>query len=65
MPFVMLCGLPSSGKTSTTSKLVDYFNNLKKNVKVICDNDFITEKNSVYSGELNNNHLSKKQLLIF
>lgn len=48
----MLCGLPSSGKTFTTAKLVDYFNNLKKNVKVICDNDFINEKNSVYLGKI-------------
>ncbi len=52
MPFVMLCGLASSGKTYYTNLLKEYFqNNLKKTVKVISDTDFIKEKNLVYLGK--------------
>lgn len=52
MPFVMMCGLPSSGKTYYTSILSDYFKNkLNKNVLVINESSFISDKNSVYLGK--------------
>lgn len=52
MPYVMFCGLPSSGKTFLKDQLIDYLQNeQKKTVRVICDNDFIADKNSVYFGK--------------
>ena len=51
MPFVMLCGLPSSGKTFYCSKLVEYFKGLDKKVNVINDSMYCTDKNSVFLGK--------------
>lgn len=51
MPFVMLCGLPSSGKTHYCNLLVDHFKNtFNKNAHVINDALFCTDKNAVYKG---------------
>jgi tRNA uridine 5-carbamoylmethylation protein Kti12 len=57
MPFVMMVGLPSSGKTYYTNILKDYLENqLKKTVKVISDEKFYYEdKNSIYMGKNFNN----------
>ena len=56
MPFVMLCGMPSSGKTALANKLAGFFKEEhKKVVRLICDNDFISEKNSLYSGNFQEN----------
>lgn len=47
----MLCGMPSSGKTTLANKLVDYFKDEhKKVVRLICDGNFINNKNSLYPG---------------
>ena len=51
MPFVMLCGLPSSGKTHVTNILANHLREqLKKNVVIINENNFLAEKNSIYIG---------------
>jgi uridine kinase len=51
MPFVMICGLPSSGKTYFTNAFHEY---LKKNFKIepviISETMFIKDKNSIYMG---------------
>ena len=50
MPFIMLCGLPSSGKTTYCSQLVDYLKGLDKKVYVINDSMYCKDKNSVFLG---------------
>jgi tRNA uridine 5-carbamoylmethylation protein Kti12 len=53
MPFVIMCGLPSSGKTYYATLLADYLKNtLNKTVHVINDNMFINNKNEIYIGKL-------------
>ncbi len=48
----MFCGLASSGKTLMCNQLADYLRNeLQKSVRVISDNDFISDKNSLYMGK--------------
>ncbi len=51
MPFIMLCGLPSSGKTLYCSKLEEYLKNLDKKVHVINDLMYCKDKNSVFLGK--------------
>lgn len=52
MPFVMLCGLPSSGKTARCNKLAKYLKDTENcNVHVVNDNMFGKDKNKIYSGE--------------
>ena len=61
MPFVMMCGLPSSGKTYYAKILSDYIKEtLNKNVIIVEDSSFLTDKNSVYMGILNQNYISNK-----
>lgn len=52
MPFVMMCGLPSSGKSFYANRLKEYLENeVKKSVKVITDEKFYYEdKNLIYMG---------------
>ena len=52
MPLIVLCGYPSSGKTTTTSKLKEFFEKKNIKVKVISENFLVDEKkNEIYSGE--------------
>ena len=52
MPFVMMCGLPSSGKSFYAKVLADHLkNNMNKNVIIVDDGQFLIEKNSVYMSE--------------
>ncbi|CAF0841797.1 unnamed protein product [Brachionus calyciflorus] len=49
MPFVMMCGLPSSGKTYYANKLAEYLRTtLNKNVLIVNETPFLKDKNSVY-----------------
>ena len=51
MPFVMLSGLPSSGKTFYTKLLVEYLTNkMNKKVHVVQDSIYCNDKNSIYFG---------------
>ena len=50
MPLIVLCGLPSSGKTTRAKQLAEYFENSSKTVSIIHDHSFINDKNKVYSG---------------
>lgn len=51
MPFVMMCGLPSSGKTYYANKLAEFLrNNMNKNVIIVNESQFMKDKNSVYMG---------------
>lgn len=52
MPFVMMCGLPSSGKTYYANKLAEFLRSLNKNVVIVNENPFIKNKNLVYLGKL-------------
>jgi len=49
MPLIVLCGLPSSGKTSRAKQLAEYFENSSKTVSIISDHSLINDKNKVYS----------------
>jgi tRNA uridine 5-carbamoylmethylation protein Kti12 len=49
MPFVMMCGLPSSGKSHYTSMIKKYLEDaMHKKVVVISDTMFCKDKNSVF-----------------
>jgi protein KTI12 len=48
MPFIMLCGLPSSGKTYYCNKLVEYLTTLEKQTHVINDAMYCNDKNADY-----------------
>lgn len=51
MPFVMMCGLPSSGKTHYANLLANYLKETHaKNAIIINDQMFCSDKNSVYMG---------------
>ncbi len=51
MPFVVMCGLPSSGKTSRAHELKAYLNDQKGvNVNIISDHGLDVNKNDVYAG---------------
>lgn len=54
MPFVMMCGLPSSGKTYYANRLAEYMRSLNKNVVIVNEDPFIKDKNLVYLGNLLN-----------
>ena len=52
MPFVVMCGCPSSGKTTRALQLKTYLNsNTKLEVQIISDGDFGIDKNDVYAGK--------------
>nr|CAG4641049.1 EOG090X0A11 [Eulimnadia texana] len=49
MPLVVVTGFPSSGKSRRSQELTKYFQNLNKNVTVICENEVVKSKNEVFS----------------
>jgi protein KTI12 len=52
MPLVLMCGLPSSGKTNRTNELKEYFEkHSDKTVYIINDMNFNIDKNIYYSGK--------------
>ena len=57
MPFVIMSGLPSSGKTYYATMLADHLREkLNKTVHVINDNMFINNKNEIFMGNFNLMH---------
>ena len=53
MPLIIIVGLPSSGKTSRTNELKEYFERqLNKSVDIVSDINFNIDKNDYYSGYL-------------
>ena len=58
MPLIIIVGLPSSGKTTKTNELKEYFERkFNKSVDIVSDKNFNINKNSYYSG--NNLGISK------
>jgi tRNA uridine 5-carbamoylmethylation protein Kti12 len=52
MPFVMICGLPCSGKTYFVNAFKDYLQaNYEFPVIIINDSMFCDDKNKAYSGK--------------
>ncbi|XP_065841775.1 protein KTI12 homolog [Oscarella lobularis] len=49
MPLVILCGLPCSGKSKTSSALREHFSALGKSVRVVSDTDLAPRKNLAYA----------------
>ncbi|KAJ8311503.1 hypothetical protein KUTeg_010858 [Tegillarca granosa] len=50
MPFILMCGFPSSGKTKRTEELKVYFESkLSKTVHIISDDSLKINKNEVYA----------------
>ena len=50
MPLIVLCGYPSSGKTTTSTQLKECFEKRNIKVKVISENFLVDEKkNEIYS----------------
>ena len=50
MPLIVLCGYPSSGKTTTSTQLKEFFEEKNIKVKVISENFLVNEKkNEIYS----------------
>jgi len=51
MPFIIMCGLPSSGKTTRTNELKKYFeDNQSKRTIIVSDHRHDVDKNDVYLG---------------
>ena len=52
MPLIIICGYPSSGKTTICNQLKTYMEDMmKKNVIVINENQIVDEtKNEIYGG---------------
>ena len=51
MPFVLVCGFPSSGKSKRTEDLRDYLSeNTGRIIHVISDHTLGFDKNKVYAG---------------
>ena len=52
MPFVLICGFPSSGKSKRTEDLRDYLSeNTGRIIHVISDHTLGLDKNKVYAGK--------------
>ena len=54
MPLIIICGLPSSGKTSRTNSLVDFFENCK-NIKtcVVSEHKLPSfQKNEIFNSKV-------------
>ncbi|XP_064596493.1 protein KTI12 homolog [Liolophura sinensis] len=50
MPLVIMCGYPSSGKTTRCEELANFFREeMKKNVEIVSDQNIGLNKNDVYS----------------
>ena len=59
MPLVVLCGYPSSGKTTICNQLKDFLENKNKRVIVISENLLVdNKKNEIYSGDSFHNTLA-------
>jgi len=51
MPLVVICGYPSSGKTTICNQLKDFLENKNKKVIVVSENFLVdNKKNETYSG---------------
>ena len=51
MPLIVLCGYPSSGKTTTCSQLKEFLEKKNIKVKVVSENTLVDKKkNLIYSG---------------
>ena len=51
MPFVLICGYPSSGKTKRSEELASYLRDkLDKTVHIISDHTLNIDKNDIYAG---------------
>ncbi|KAL4216392.1 kti12 [Mactra antiquata] len=54
MPFILLCGFPSSGKSRRASELEEFFKNkCEKSVNVISDHSIGVDRNKVYEDSKN------------
>jgi len=52
MPFVAICGFPSSGKSTRARELESYLCKEKGvNTRIIADCDFGLDKNVIYAGK--------------
>lgn len=81
MPLIVICGLPSSGKSVRANELREYFSSRVKAVKVISENDAVpragyakneyfadSQKEKVVRADLKSDvirHLNKDDLVIF
>lgn len=50
MPLILLVGIPCSGKSFLSFKLLDYFRSKNVNALVISDRDLIANVNEIYKG---------------
>ena len=50
MPLILLVGIPCSGKSFLSFKLLDYFRSKNVNSLVISDRDLIANVNEIYKG---------------
>lgn len=76
MPLIVIVGLPCSGKSYWSSKIVDYFNLAGGQTVLISDNDYIENVNYIFSdsnrekqmrGQLKSavhRHLNKEKVVI-
>lgn len=52
MPFVAMCGFPSSGKSTRAKELESYLGREKGvNTRIIAESDFGLDKNVIYAGK--------------
>lgn len=57
MPLVIMCGFPSSGKTTRCEELAKFFREeMQKDVEIVSDRDIGLSKNDIYSGTATTTH---------
>lgn len=63
MPFILMIGLPSSGKSTRVKQLVDYLCKKGKTTEIIEDSIYFKDKNVTYSGKLVKTILLQRQFI--
>jgi len=60
MPFVVIVGIPSSGKTFVAGKLKEFFESKGKIVRIVCENDTLSKKNLTRNSAYVNSNVEKE-----
>lgn len=53
MPLIVMCGIPSCGKTTRAKEIEAFFKNEQKNVHIISEDTMLIDKQKAYLGMKN------------
>lgn len=53
MPLIVMCGIPSCGKTTRAKEIEAFFKNEQKNVHIVSEDTMLIDKQKAYLGMKN------------